>query len=815
MLRIESLKILEFRGLRDLEIDFNERSHIIFGPNGSGKSGVVDAIDFALTGDVSRLKGPGTKEISLGKHAPHVHRRTTPDKARVEMVVSIPQATNDQRQSAKLIRTVENPRIFDLLPPNSGIQSAVEEAAEHPEVVLSRREIIKYIVAEPRNRAEEIQTLLKLPYLIKLRAFLLSVSNLATSQSKSLKTHETALCGDLLRHIDMSSFDEMELLVVVNRHREILKVDHFDGLPDDNNLMDGLEDEKSVSPFNKDTAIRDIQSVIDDVDSKDLLQNDLIQLAGKLDALDEDPYLLHLIKQHDLLTLGIDQLADESCPLCDHKWPNSISLREHLLSKKERAEAGHQLRQEILQLGTNIGIALERVGEKVQLLVTICDRLDSSECKKQLVFWKQTIEGIAKKVDSVGNLNGIRSSLEAHPLVMPVEIPQVLQELMSLVKQQPAQGMETASRDFLVTAQDRLEKWKEAETNSKRASHLDKVTSSIYDTYCKTQDAELTKLYGRVQKRFADLYGQINKDDEREFSATFTPEAQALRLDVDFYGTGKFPPIAYHSEGHQDSMGICLYLALMEHILDEGFTLAVLDDVLMSIDSSHRREICTVLSEHFEDVQFIVTTHDRHWAKELVSQGIVEQNGQTEFYGWNVDTGPIVKQEQGFWSKIDEDLDANDVHAAAGRLRRSMEAELAGLAERLESKVVYRPQLNWSLGELLDSVASRYSRLLKSAQNVATKWNRDDQLEQIDAAQKVWDQSRLVEIRERWAVNPAVHYNNWSNFAIEDFRPVVDSYREFLEAFTCNECDSQIYLVKKGLQDSGFRCKCGGVNFVL
>ena len=51
-----------------------------------------------------------------------------------------------------------------------------------------------------------------------------------------------------------------------------------------------------------------------------------------------------------------------------------------------------------------------------------------------------------------------------------------------------------------------------------------------------------------------------------------------------------FPTGAYHSEGHQDGMGLCLYLALMKHISGKGFTLAVLDDVLMSVDSGHRRE---------------------------------------------------------------------------------------------------------------------------------------------------------------------------------------------------------------------------------
>ena len=68
--------------------------------------------------------------------------------------------------------------------------------------------------------------------------------------------------------------------------------------------------------------------------------------------------------------------------------------------------------------------------------------------------------------------------------------------------------------------------------------------------------------------------------------------AGKLDFKVDFYGIGMFPPAAYHSEGHQDGMGVCLYLALMKQILAEDFRFAVLDDVVMSVDGNHRRQFC-------------------------------------------------------------------------------------------------------------------------------------------------------------------------------------------------------------------------------
>ena len=77
-------------------------------------------------------------------------------------------------------------------------------------------------------------------------------------------------------------------------------------------------------------------------------------------------------------------------------------------------------------------------------------------------------------------------------------------------------------------------------------------------------DAALTALYKSVEDDFSTYYRRINSDDESSFKAGLSADAGKLDLAVDFYGLGMFPPMAYHSEGHQDGMGVCLYLALID-----------------------------------------------------------------------------------------------------------------------------------------------------------------------------------------------------------------------------------------------------------
>ena len=60
MIKLESIHIEEVRGIRKLDLDFQKEKLAICCPNGSGKSGVIDAIEFGLTGQMGRLTGRGT-----------------------------------------------------------------------------------------------------------------------------------------------------------------------------------------------------------------------------------------------------------------------------------------------------------------------------------------------------------------------------------------------------------------------------------------------------------------------------------------------------------------------------------------------------------------------------------------------------------------------------------------------------------------------------------------------------------------------------------------------------------------------------------
>jgi predicted ATP-binding protein involved in virulence len=78
MIKLEHAHIEEVRGIRKLDIDFGKENFSISGPNGSGKSGVIDAIEFGLTGQIGRLTVRAVKKVDqrLGEIYEMLYDRT-------------------------------------------------------------------------------------------------------------------------------------------------------------------------------------------------------------------------------------------------------------------------------------------------------------------------------------------------------------------------------------------------------------------------------------------------------------------------------------------------------------------------------------------------------------------------------------------------------------------------------------------------------------------------------------------------------------------------------------------------------------------
>ncbi|MBL8030824.1 MAG: AAA family ATPase [Candidatus Doudnabacteria bacterium] len=813
MIKLGKLNIEEFRGIRELELDFNYQSFAIHGPNGSGKSGVVDAIGFVLSGSVARLTGEGTGGVSVKHHAPHVKSINDPEAARVSLTF----IDTVSGQEGTITRTVKNAADFSLTPDTPELRSALEVALAHPEITLSRRELIKFILAESGKRSKEVQALLQLDKIETNRATLLTAKNKVIADKKSASANVATTKLSVEMHLEIPEANAENVKVAVNKSRVILGLDELEEIKLSTNLKEGLEDDKDEKPFDKGTATREIaayQVKLDDTKELDAAVKKLLKTCEQI-AKSED---LALIKNQAFLQTGLGLIAEEAvCPLCDKNWATPAELRKHLEKKIAGFKELSRINGEVLTDASALKELLTAERNTLKplhtLSVTWLEASDQEIIQTRLDLLLE-FELLIKDAASVFEL---KDRLEAGTLNHSAELKASIKALTDKIAAQPDTSDVTKARSHLILA---AEKWsnyartKAAEVAALRAADR---ANLAYDTYCKVADNTLEKLYVEVEDRFGEFYRQINNEDEGNFKAKFKPDGAKLELLVDFYGLGMFPPGAYHSEGHQDGMGICLYLALVEKIMGENFSLSVLDDVVMSVDVNHRKQFCELLRNAFPDTQFIITTHDEIWAKQMQTTGLIRTKSDIRFRGWSVDNGPIHDQGRVFWDKIDEHLADDDVAGAAHKLRHGLEAELPDIAEALGARIAYRGDAKYEMGDFLHAIKGRHAELLKKAAESASSWNKKDEGAKVKQLQAERVAAALTQERESWPTNLLVHQNNWMNMTPKEFKDVPKAWHEFLDLFTCSnpECETWIEVSYKDNKEETLRCRCNDLNLNL
>lgn len=818
MIRIKTIHIEEFRGIRLLDIDLDGKNFGICGPNGTGKSGVVDAIEFCLTGNVTRLSGQGAGELTVKGHAPHVDQRDNPEKALVSLTASIPSIGRD----VTITRSVKAPRSVTITPSGGAEEAAIAELQTHPEFALSRREIVKYIITPPNQRSKDVQTLLRLDQIEKIRSALLSYANKCKREAEEAERARARAEGELKTALGVVTLDRDEVLAKANEKRWMLGLPALTELTPATSFKDGVaegDEKSSKAEPNKEVALADLVALVEGASAAppDQLSLQLEAANAALKALKDDKDAIALARQHGFIENGLEFISGDACPLCDTPW-DAEELKAYLKVKLLSAEAvGTQLETIRTAFGVISGALEERISAVTKATTygaAIKEAVSTEAFDKYSQNLAAAKQGLNTFLDDHALIENALAVTDGSWWPLPADVQARLEEVQSGIKAQPDSSAADAAREFLAVLQDRYERLlgdsKTAKTQKARHAKAQKV----HDYYNDVSNKVLETIYDAVAAEFTDFYKAIN-DDEGKFTGELKAAPAKLSFNVDFFGRGTFPPGAYHSEGHQDGMGLCLYLALMKHTLGDKFTFAVLDDVLMSVDTGHRREVCRLLKTKFPNTQFILTTHDRVWLQYMKTEGLIRRSQL--FGGWSVELGPRIWDDQDIWTEIQQELDKNDIARAAWLLRRYLEYIATVLADNLRAPVEFRGDAHYDLGDLLQPVLNQWRSRLSKGIKAAEKWGHHTVQAEIE--KKLTEAETLIKATsaEQWAINPSVHFNEWQNFSRPEFQAVVDAFKALLDHIRCPnpKCGTFPYLSPRKGSAEDLRCSCHTINVNL
>jgi len=120
-MRIDNLKLQNFRCFHDLDLDFAKPINFIFGPNASGKSTIAEAMEMALTGRCNGFNPNWRDRAALARHGS--------DTFKIQLDMDI-DGDRSPLGSAPIKKVIHRPELKDCSPKPDAIAKMLHVSKE-------------------------------------------------------------------------------------------------------------------------------------------------------------------------------------------------------------------------------------------------------------------------------------------------------------------------------------------------------------------------------------------------------------------------------------------------------------------------------------------------------------------------------------------------------------------------------------------------------------------------------------------------------------------------------------------------------------
>jgi hypothetical protein len=312
------------------------------------------------------------------------------------------------------------PKKPKIVPDDADVKAALAEIADHPEITLSRREILRFILVEPTKRSEEIQTILKLDEIGQTCGALNTAHNKLQAAQRTADAQVQSSRDALQLHLQIPTLRAEDLLDAVNKRRKLLGLLEIGELTADTKLDAGLSSAGDIPHFNKQSALRDLNAVSDAAKGfPHLAKAEIAAIIADLAKLEADPALFAALQRRTFIEKGLELVDGPECPLCDTPWEDEQHLRDHLRAKLEKSEEARKLQQALLSNGTAVAQAAIRVAGLLGLAQKMAEGQADAGFARLLTTWKIDLEALKTKLTAVEGLMGLKDRLIAGWLETP------------------------------------------------------------------------------------------------------------------------------------------------------------------------------------------------------------------------------------------------------------------------------------------------------------------------------------------------------------------------------------------------------------
>lgn len=716
--RLSAVTFVAFRGLLSYESRLQGKNLVLCADNGCGKTAVVDGIEFFFSGTLRSFRGRGTGAIRLEDAIRHIL-------AEVEPAVSV----RFHHPNRTVRRTLQTTVLADTDPTIASYLSG------HPgpdAFILRRRQLLDFIEEQDASRYQRLVRLLALDDIDSAQSAFLEAEQAADQR---LAASEQSLRVQLARlspgppaqpHQDSNAVLESLGLAVTAIGGPALTA--WESLATVIDAIDGRRSPQTRTRLNwLNTAIAELSRsiVLPTQESIELANQQVVEYARLQAALTDGPR--RLVIQEGLRYFESHPGATD-CPVCEQDLPTAYDTFVQRLSARATAlysltSCADNWRGYIAAIRARVDDLERQIAREWALARTA----GATEARRRILAARTSLRQWIRQN---------RAILQAQTIASLAPLPELgyvaldRETIVGLHRTEhgrlSAADEPALERVFqrLTTARDMRPEIERLERE--RSSHvlLTRVARVVSAAFSTARENALREILSRIRETVIDYYGrlhapagtaEVSECGDVVLQQTGRAVRGGVALRVKFFDKEDCDPKAYLSEGHLDSLGLCIYLATVK-LFNPAGSLLVLDDVLTSVDRNHRSRVRDLLVTEFNQYQLLITTHDDYWFDTL-QRGIqaAGRAGEWRFEKvarWTLMGGPESAKYETTWAYIDSQLaltaDGQAYKQLGGPLRVVLEDFLKRTAEKLEVKIKFRIDGRYTAGDFdASGVASK------------------------------------------------------------------------------------------------------------
>lgn len=720
-MKIKNIKINAFRGIPlELNIDLNGKSLLLLGENGTGKSSVIDAIEFFFTGKISHLRSRGT--LALKDYGPNTKN---PDKSSVSFDFH-PEGNN-------ITKTFNSSPTFpDILKDDVNL-------AKKGQFILRRSQILNLIDASPSERYKFISNIIGSDKLEDFDTSMFQARKYLVGEVKKIEANIENINEEINDLINVR--DSNDILFTINQFLEKEGLESIDSIE---------ELEKCKVALNEITksSNNELIGVLNNI--SDIIKN-IPEIVDKInqELSEANNHKLKIIKSHDLSELSLIKILKNSleiinldtdkCPLCENEV-DSKELLKKINEKLEELESLKECNENLKEFLNNTKERLKSLNKDLYDLKSKIDYFD------ELKLFKADFDPKIESLNQFQNFISVDSFLQdefskddfeqfTHQLEKLLEdIKSKSEGLIDIIKPSERDKRIVNLYDLFSKLDEKIKKQDQNLEELEVAKNRMKISEIIYSEFSEVKKRKIQEVYDTIKDDVERYYNTLHPQESYEnIKLGIDPKKKgSTDLKMTIFGKEVEDPRALSSEGHLDSLGLCIFLALFNKAYKD-FPLLVLDDVVTTLDSRHRENVCQLLFEEFSDKQFIITTHDGIWFDQLkAAQRVYNLGNEFRNYiivKWDENYGPDIEPYKVKWAKIKENIENRDINCAGNEGRRYLEWLLKDTCNRTMAKIPAKESGKYEVGDLLQPAKSRLLKLINDEEYKKLIQNSFDKLD--------------------------------------------------------------------------------------